>query len=221
MLEGEDPATTLSVDRTFPDPALGREMARLPSTCPNAACPWTGPFSDYLNHEDICEFTPRPCPFGCPQEGNQQHLKEAVVEHTRILLGRITQLESSRREIDTTRGERPGVEDIGARVDHLHAQVAELQQMTEQYEASGEGLAVITEKQTVLDDLVNVLYAEVEQTSVHLEQLETDAVQRREAVDSTQGRIRNLERSIAIQEVTLTEHDLRIQTLESASFNGI
>lgn len=53
----------LSQDQMFPDNAVKREMARMPSKCVHPYCTWTGIFRDYEStHEKNCPHQPEPCP---------------------------------------------------------------------------------------------------------------------------------------------------------------
>ncbi|PVD22546.1 hypothetical protein C0Q70_18362 [Pomacea canaliculata] len=53
----------LSQDQMFPDNAVKREMARMPTKCSYPFCTWTGIFRDYESqHEKNCPHCPQPCP---------------------------------------------------------------------------------------------------------------------------------------------------------------
>ena len=62
--ENIDPAEIgkLAETQMFPDNAVRREMANMPTVCVFPGCTWRGKFRDYEAHEKRCEFRQVTCP---------------------------------------------------------------------------------------------------------------------------------------------------------------
>ncbi|XP_078604269.1 TNF receptor-associated factor 2-like isoform X2 [Branchiostoma floridae x Branchiostoma japonicum] len=71
------------------------------------------------------------------------------------------------------------------------------------------------------EGIVAVLNREIEKCSSQMEAYERQRRQDREIIETLERKVRSLERIIALKDVALAEQDLRIQTLELTSYDGI
>ncbi|XP_035665776.1 TNF receptor-associated factor 2-like [Branchiostoma floridae] len=71
------------------------------------------------------------------------------------------------------------------------------------------------------EGIVAVLNREIEKCSSQMEAYERQRRQDREIIETLERKVRSLERIIALKDVALAEQDLRIQTLEMTSYDGV
>ncbi|CAH1271315.1 TRAF2 [Branchiostoma lanceolatum] len=101
----------------------------------------------------------------------------------------------------------------------------ELENRVEQIRAKIEDvikkLAASEPRVETIERVVAVLNREIEKCSSQMEAYERQRRQDREIIETLERKVRSLERIIALKDVALAEQDLRIQTLELTSYDGV
>ncbi|XP_077986947.1 TNF receptor-associated factor 2-like [Glandiceps talaboti] len=84
-----------------------------------------------------------------------------------------------------------------------------------------ERAAILDCKMTTCEGIVEGLNSQIEQNAQVVQILERQRRQNRELLESLERKIKAQDRIIALKDVTLAEQDLRIQSLEMASYDGV
>ncbi|KAL8562405.1 hypothetical protein ACOMHN_066119 [Nucella lapillus] len=290
----------LSQDQMFPDNAVKREMARMPTKCVHPYCTWTGIFRDYeTQHEKACPHRPEPCgacgagvsralmeqhqELECPQrkvrcehcvseifasakehhsgecqqfplrceacEKNNipryklrmdtfhQHLTLGLAEHTAWLMDQSLRLEQRLQSLPVTQAAAAATAAGGGSLDSMVTAINGLEQKTTELSRQIEELSQgdllrqqvtdTVDRVNMMDQVMPVLHREIEQLLRSQEQMESRAHADRlrtqqlvTQVEQLTGQVRTLERSVAIKDATIAEHEVRMQALEFARFDG-
>ncbi|XP_012672097.2 TNF receptor-associated factor 1 [Clupea harengus] len=73
----ESDASILTLDNSFSDAAITKEILNLKVHCANHGCPWRGILRDFEEHQSQCEYALIPCNVGC----GHMVLRKALVSH--------------------------------------------------------------------------------------------------------------------------------------------
>ena len=76
-------------------------------------------------------------------------------------------------------------------------------------------------KTNTFEGICTVLHKEIEKLIQNMERMEHNRRATLDKVEALEHKNRTLERTLAVKEITLAEQDLRIQSLESASYDGV
>ncbi|XP_070540101.1 TNF receptor-associated factor 2-like isoform X2 [Ptychodera flava] len=146
-------------------------------------------------------------------------LKVAIAKHERQLSGLVQAIETLQADIKKEK------EDIKAR----QSMVANSSQFSvsgnvQQYEKVTEKLkntlTILETKLVTYEGVLSVLKNQLEQNLTALRNLESGRRQDRELIESLERKIKAQDRIIAMKDIALAEQDLRIQSLELASYDG-
>ncbi|XP_077986472.1 TNF receptor-associated factor 2-like [Glandiceps talaboti] len=101
----------------------------------------------------------------------------------------------------------------------------EIYHLIEESEASIKALkntiAVLERKVTTYEGIVAVLNSEVERSAEIVQSLKREEKRTRELLEAIERKVKAQDRIIALKDVVLAEQDLRIQSLEMVSYDGI
>lgn len=81
-------------------------------------------------------------------------------------------------------------------------------------------VSLIAEKMPIYEGVITVLNREVEKLTLQLETMERQRRQEREQLDTMDRKVKSMERTVALKDVTISELDLRITALEQTSYEG-
>jgi TNF receptor-associated factor 2 len=81
-------------------------------------------------------------------------------------------------------------------------------------------VSLIAEKMPIYEGVITVLNREVEKLTMQMETMERQRRQEREQLDTMDRKVKALERTVALKDVTISELDLRITALEQTSYEG-
>eukprot|EP00058_Branchiostoma_floridae_P007010 XP_002592498.1 hypothetical protein BRAFLDRAFT_68989 [Branchiostoma floridae] len=129
-------------------------------------------------------------------------------------VSKITQLEqriSDYQSEGATASGSSGLKALENRVEQIRAKVEDVIKK----------LAAWEPRVGTFEGIVAVLNREIEKCSSQMEAYERQRRQDREIIETLERKVRSLERIIALKDVALAEQDLRIQTLELTSYDGI
>ncbi|XP_022625709.1 TNF receptor-associated factor 2-like isoform X2 [Seriola dumerili] len=244
----EEPISILNSNEAFPDNAAGREIASLPARCLNQGCDWTGSIKEYEAHDEIClkfplqckdcgkKKIPREkfndhsrtcaksksaCPFsevGCKsviENGKlSDHEHSSTMEHLRLLLPMVMSVARARTEAP---GPGEWQEDSGL----------SLYRAPEEGDVMGAGAAAsaqsvdLEKKVNALENIVCVLNREVERSSVTLEAFSHQHRLDQEKIENLSNKVRQLERTLTMRDLQLSETEQLLQELQFCTYDGI
>ncbi|XP_063050662.1 TNF receptor-associated factor 1 [Engraulis encrasicolus] len=75
--DAESEASILTLDNSFSDAAITKEIQELKVHCANQGCPWRGVLRDFEEHQSQCEYALIPCNVGC----GHMVLRKALASH--------------------------------------------------------------------------------------------------------------------------------------------
>ena len=232
--EGETTFSSLTEKSVFPDRAIEREMGNLDVTCAMSDCSWAGRYRDYQTHGLNCNFQEEPCSFGCERSIKRteidSHNKKNVPEHLYLMLSQVAGLgvELS-KSTDTNENE---LKELGDRIDGVDSTVSIFQERlkTEHSPMVGfhkHGCVIKNEQLDQLEknhetnqSIVTVLSREVEQLNVSSADYDTQQKIDNDLIDSMQKKIKQLERTMALKDLSLNENEQRLRGLEMTSHAG-
>ena len=139
-----------------------------------------------------------------------QHVEVAKQETQKNagLLDRVTALE---RQVVDVINNGIGRNQSQATTDAIQAVTGPLSSKCQQLEV----------KTNTFEGICTVLHKEIEKLIQNMERMEHNRRTTVEKVEALEHKSRTLERTLAVKEITLAEQDLRIQSLESASYDGV
>lgn len=202
-------------------------------TCPT--CGKTNiPQSQLASHMKECQPSVV-CPAGCGEMDmttNIRHLEAKAGEHLTWLMNRFQalaqQFEKSSQEQQKT------TSDFTNRVTALERQVVDVinnglvgnrTQMAEAIQAATGPISSkcqqLEVKTNTFEGICTVLHKEIEKLIQNMERFEHNRRAMTDKIDALEHKNRTLERTLAVKEITLAEQDLRLQSLESASYDGV
>ncbi|KAI0217308.1 TNF receptor-associated factor 2 [Lamellibrachia satsuma] len=166
------------------------------------------------------------CPFGCSYVSPNalaQHLDENLVRHVTILRERIDELGdadhptsrqgSHRRANMTSATQSSG----GAAAGNIQPQA----QPSGDLSGIPEKLQIVEVKVTTFESIVGVLNTEIEKCVLKLDASDRQSRTDKEQMTQTNRKLKDLERQLALKDVTIAELDLRIQSLECTNYTGV
>ncbi|XP_019619278.1 PREDICTED: TNF receptor-associated factor 2-like isoform X2 [Branchiostoma belcheri] len=204
---------------------------------------------DCPNMKLPCHFEPVGCKEKLERKQHGDHQKKAITaRHLAMLLLLATHLEGlvlRDQDIGSRENMRAAIprldKDQGSKIAQLEQNVSAYQ--SEGATASGSGSSEALENRVeqirakvedaikklaaweprvgTFEGIVAVLNREIEKCSSQMEAYERQRRQDREIIETLERKVRSLERIIALKDVALAEQDLRIQTLELTSYDGI
>ncbi|XP_069097528.1 TNF receptor-associated factor 2 isoform X3 [Pleurodeles waltl] len=244
----EEGVSILEQSSAFPDNAARREVESLPAVCPNDGCPWKGTIKDYEAHDKVCpkylltcegcgrKKIPRekfqdhvkscgkckvPCRFhvvGCTEmvenEKSLEHESKRVDDHLSKLLGFVLQLKKANGDT----GQQ--LEALSLQDTHplpllsSESEAAKLNEVYQRYES-------LEHKTVTYEKIVSVLNREVERVQVTLEAYSRQHRLDQEKIESLSTKVRQLERSIGLKDLALTEMEQRVIEAEASTYDGI
>ncbi|XP_078498205.1 TNF receptor-associated factor 2 isoform X2 [Lissotriton helveticus] len=244
----EEGVSILEQSSAFPDNAARREVESLPAVCPNPGCPWKGTIKDYEAHDKVCPKYLLTCE-GCgrkkiPREKFQDHVKSCgkckvpcryhVVGCTEMVENEKS-LEHESKRVDEHLGKLLGFviqlkkanPDPGQQLEALSLQdtqplpllsseseAAKLNEVNQRYES-------LEHKTITYEKIVSVLNREVERVQVTLEAYSRQHRLDQEKIESLSTKVRQLERSIGLKDLALTEMEQRVIEAEASTYDGI
>ncbi|XP_002732154.1 TNF receptor-associated factor 2-like [Saccoglossus kowalevskii] len=96
-----------------------------------------------------------------------------------------------------------------------------IQEQGKKIEDMGNKTKLLHSKVTTYEGIVGVLSNEVENEAEKLKEVEMSLKRERERSDALERKIKSQDRIIAMKDVALAEQDLRIQSLEMTSYDGV
>ncbi|XP_019619279.1 PREDICTED: TNF receptor-associated factor 2-like [Branchiostoma belcheri] len=224
----------LDKDKMNKDRFAQREIENMEVKCPTTGCDWEGILGQYLQiHKHHCpatsdERSPPPAPTqaaGVSRQDQTTRRQTFPDDADSFTLTTNQHLMGPLREACAPPPPTP-VEDRASsasndeknRVVRLQGQVAKMRKETRDLVNAGERLD--TRMHALGEGLTSSLRA-TERLSVQREAYERQHRQDREIIETLERKVRSLERIIALKDVALAEQDLRIQTLELTSYDGI
>ncbi|XP_077986318.1 TNF receptor-associated factor 2-like [Glandiceps talaboti] len=88
-------------------------------------------------------------------------------------------------------------------------------------EDSRDKQTLLQTKQTTYEGLVAVLNKQIDEDGAKIDNLERKERMMTETIEALQRKVKSQDRTIAMKDVALAEQDLRIQSLEMASYDGV
>ncbi|XP_018600343.1 TNF receptor-associated factor 2 [Scleropages formosus] len=174
------------------------------------------PREKFPEHSKSCVKSKVACPFtavGCralvEHEKQAEHEQASAQEHLRLLLDCLCQL---RRQ-----GDGPGEwqEDSGP---GLYCAPEERPTATA---ASAKLTATLEQKTTALENIVCVLNREVERSSLTLEAFARQHRLDQEKIENLTNKVRQLERSLTLRDMQLSETEQKLRELEYCTHDGV
>nr|KAG5693181.1 hypothetical protein BaRGS_035379 [Batillaria attramentaria] len=198
----------------FPDNAVKREMARMPTKCIHPYCTWSGIFKEYELTMDIFH----------------EHLTINLAEHTAWLMDQMLQLEQRVQSLPVSAATPSSLDSIVTAINGLEQKTTELSRQIEELSQGDllrQQVTDTVDRVNMMDQVMPVLHREIEQLLRSLEQMETRAhadrlriQQLTTSVEQLTGQVRSLERTIALKDASIAEHEVRMQALEFARYDG-
>ncbi|KAK2186784.1 hypothetical protein NP493_189g05023 [Ridgeia piscesae] len=227
----ESEYSSLKREETFPDNATKREFHGLPAHCPNDECNWKGTFKEYesqgiTNHSEHtpdrhkaspttvnpetgdCTAPRVKCPFGCSYVSPNalaQHLDTSVVRHVNILRERVDGAGNSPRENVHSRANTTSTTRNSPRSSQPAGDSGNLP----------EKLEILETKVATFESIVGVLNTEIEKCVLKLDTSDRQSRTDKEQVTQANRKLKDLERQLALKDVTIAELDLRIQAVST------
>ncbi|XP_069465869.1 TNF receptor-associated factor 2 isoform X4 [Ambystoma mexicanum] len=240
--------SVLEHNTAFPDNAARREVESLPAICPNDGCLWKGTIKEYEAHDKVCpkylltcegcgrKKIPRekfqdhvkacgkckvPCRFhvvGCAEmvenEKSMEHENKCMDEHLSKLLEFVLQLKRANTELVPQLGalslqDRPPLPLLSSESD-----IAKLTEVFQRYES-------LEHKTGTCEKIVSVLNREVERVLVTVDAYNRQHRLDQEKIESLSTKVRQLERSIGMKDLALTEMEQRIIESEASTYDGV
>ncbi|XP_023674419.1 TNF receptor-associated factor 2-like [Paramormyrops kingsleyae] len=173
------------------------------------------PREKFPEHSRSCGKSKVSCPFsvlGCrtvvENEKQTEHEHSSISEHLRLLLDRLCQIQQL--------AEDPGEwqEDSGLG----------LYRAPEEKETPVSGVGQTTsleQKTTALENIVCVLNREVERSSFTLEAFSRQHRLDQEKIENLANKIRQMERTLTLRDIQLTETEQKVQELEFCTYDGV
>ncbi|XP_077986333.1 TNF receptor-associated factor 2-like isoform X2 [Glandiceps talaboti] len=198
-----------------------------------------------------CNYEKLGCEEMVEVEKMSVHLQGAVVYHMDLLRYEISKVSDSMNELCklNVRGMSGEVVEQSARIDGLEKLVKELEnkiakaiaqqhnpesgklgpkaldptieKQTRNLQELKNKITIVETKVTTYEGIVAVLNSQIERDANVVQILERQRRQDRELLESLERKIKAQDRIIALKDVALAEQDLRIQSLEMASYDGV
>ncbi|XP_070561553.1 TNF receptor-associated factor 2-like [Ptychodera flava] len=206
---------------------------------------------DCKRTRQLCKFNDLGCQEIVDKDRQDEHNTQSLHPHMEFLLQGVTNLQvaAGKHEGDRrTIGDMSlVVGEQGTAVGSLRHRVAELQDeikgiqsqilqssSTERREAPGRfdemerrmdslrnNITVLETKATTYEGTVALLNTETERTSSSIETADREVKRNWQLIEALERKIKAQDRIIALKDVSLAEQDLRIQSLEKTSYDGI
>ncbi|XP_070582245.1 TNF receptor-associated factor 2-like [Ptychodera flava] len=135
---------------------------------------------------------------------------ESVALHTKKLETKVTQVLDEKSGQSTLQNSL-SVSQIKMTLDKLSSSVKELKDKE----------TVLHTKANTFDGVVAVLNNQVEHDENLIQTLRRERIRERDLIESLERKIKAQDRILALKDVALAEQDLRIQSLEMASYDGV
>ncbi|XP_041371123.1 TNF receptor-associated factor 2-like [Gigantopelta aegis] len=188
---------------------------------------------DHLQRD--CSKRTVQCPLGCPDQMSwprfHAHLSKNVGSHLAWVMDKLFQLEQQINEGVSGNHSQGSLNEITTAITRLEHKVSTFEaqlQSVNNFTAFQKRLEVTEAKVTSFEPIMGVLHKEIEKCVHVVEDVErsvgSTSQQRLDQIcqqtEEFQAKIQNLERNLAIKEIALAEHELRMQGLEFASYDG-
>ncbi|XP_013417979.1 TNF receptor-associated factor 2 [Lingula anatina] len=225
----------------YPDMAVRREVHRLLVACRQTGCDWTGDLKTYQqNHERSClsrrvttsEDDSSDAICKLQTEAAMLAQMDEIRQRVEDLQKEVGHKQQTGVEAMTRRvGEMEvGLQECRVQVQQLEEKVVEInrrepstpgESSTVRVEQMRDNLKTLEHKLSTLEGMVAAIARDIEKTSALLESQEATRRVQEERLKSSEDKVKALERVIALRDISMAEQDLRIQALESASYNGV
>ena len=163
---------------------------------------------------------------------NIRHLEKQAGEHLNWLM---VQMKALATHMETLRQETEKTSDLHSKVTALERQVEGVMkngligtpsQVTPESIQAATGplnskCQQLELKTNTFEGICTVLHKEIEKLIQNMERMEHNRRATLEKVEALEHKNRTLERTLAVKEINLAEQDLRIQSLENASYDGV
>ncbi|XP_067662587.1 TNF receptor-associated factor 2-like [Haliotis asinina] len=189
---------------------------------------------DHLDRE--CSKRVLTCPVGCPEQMNLdkfvQHLTNGKTQgnHLFWIMDKLLNLERMVTGNITAVTPQGELAEMMASINELDRKVQELQthrQPNDDSQNVSGRLQATEAKVSSFEPIMGVLHKEIERCLQVIESLERQQIVERQRVDQLNTlveqmdqKIKTVERNIALKDIQLAEHDLRMQCMELASYDG-
>lgn len=160
------------------------------------------------------------------------HLDTKRKEHLHWLIENMRRFDSQ-LNADAT-GQKQKNDEFINRISALERQVAEVinnglarnqSQLTEAIQSATSPISSkcqqLEVKTNTFEGICTVLHKEIEKLIQTMEKMEHNRRTMLEKIEAVEHKNRTLERTLAVKEITLAEQDLRLQSLENASYDGV
>ncbi|XP_002741325.2 TNF receptor-associated factor 2-like [Saccoglossus kowalevskii] len=194
----DDPDNIITADQIFPDNATKREIQCLEVKCSLPSCTWKGSFKDYEERGHNGHVMVG----SADQDGATQIDPDVPTTSQKIKTE--TAQKVGREEVKSTSGMHTTINKQSRSIDELKVKTATLNTEVSKYER-----------------IVAGLYRQIERNANDVQAIERKLKQDRDLVESLERKIKFQDRIIALKDVALAEQDLRIQSLELASYDGV
>lgn len=158
------------------------------------------------------------CPFGCSYVSPSmlaQHLDTNIVRHVNWLRERVDGMGDSPREnVHRQANTSSATRSSGSSNRPQPQQAGDLANLPEKLE-------ILDTKVATFESIVGVLNTEIEKCVLKLDTSDRQSRTDKEQVNQANRKLKDLERQLALKDVTIAELDLRIQSLESTNYTGI
>ena len=162
---------------------------------------------------------------------NIRHLQERAGEHLAWLMTAVTALI---QQVEKSSQEQKSILEFTTRVTALERQVVDVinngvvgnrGQMTEAIQSATGPINAkcqqLEVKTNTFEGICTVLHKEIEKLIQNMERFEHNRRSMADKMEALERKNQTLERTLAVKEITLAEQDLRLQSLESASYDGV
>ena len=168
------------------------------------------------------------CPFDCGETNSAKHQKENLAKHSLLILNKIKQLNDSVRGQGRGSGQ-PSI--LDNKINDLEKKVEDLELQQGEFVKQGaivrsteriphDALQSLQDKNTTVEGITAVLNREIEKLIGDMSALEHQRNLTQCTIETMQSKITSLERTIALKDVDLADKQLRLEAIESTSYDG-
>ncbi|XP_070582234.1 TNF receptor-associated factor 2-like [Ptychodera flava] len=159
----------------------------------------------------------------CNDRHDVDEVKKAAENNGRILENVSMELKNLKTKVNQSNGKEKENADVATKGGSGNAGTvtASLEGLQSTLEDLRNKQTVLHTKVTTSEGVIAVLNNQLEHSSSSIQTFKRDRSKDRELIESLERKIKAQDRIIALKDVALAEQDLRIQSLEQTSYNGV